>query len=177
MTLVRYCVNCDDEFRPDIQVCTVCNSPLILQEEGLGAPADREATVETSLQGNELDSWPLESLRRVASLASIEEAESAIAPLAQANIPSRILVQNGVYIVLIRPEDMTKAAEIAHAAAQAVLDVNATVDPSFDATALRYKQCPACQASLSSAATECPECGLQLGSGDATPADLGQEDA
>ncbi len=37
MEMVRYCPVCDDEFRPDITVCSDCGTTLILQKEGLGA--------------------------------------------------------------------------------------------------------------------------------------------
>ncbi len=81
-------------------------------------------------------------------------------PAATLDLPSRVLVQNGRYLLLIRPGDVAEAQNALH---QALVDADDTADPTFDAKAGRYSNCPACGARLAEGFKgECPECGLEL---------------
>lgn len=168
MEMVRYCPVCDDEFRPEITVCSDCGSELILQKEGLGArgvadaraaqrgdPAQVHAEWRTALDG-----LPVSNLIPVRTFDSLEDLEPAVASFATIQLPSRVLVQNGRYLLLIRPQDVAEAQGALH---QALVDADDSADPTFDPKAGRYTNCPACGARLAeNFKGECPECGLEL---------------
>lgn len=168
MEMVRYCPVCDDEFRPEITICSDCGSALILQKEGLGArgvadelaaergdPAPVHAEWRTALDG-----VPVSNLVPVRTFDSLNDLEPAVAAFAEIELPSRVLVQNGRYLLLIRPHDVAEAQTALHTA---LVDADDSADPTFDAKAGRYSNCPACGARLTENFTgECPECGLEL---------------
>ena len=168
MEMVRYCPVCDDEFRPEITVCSDCGTALILQKEGLGArgvaetlaaergdPAPAHAEWRTALDG-----LPVSNLVPVRTFDSLNDLEPAVAAFAEIELPSRVLVQNGRYLLLIRPHDVAEAQNAMHTA---LVDADDSADPTFDTKAGRYSNCPACGARLAENFTgECPECGLEL---------------
>lgn len=163
--MVRYCAACDDEFRPDIIVCSDCGGALILQPEGLGA---RGARVPNQAEGSPasddwrtaLDDLPISSLVPVRTFDSLSDLEPAVAAFAAIGLPSRILVQSGRYILLIRPEGLAEAQAALHGA---LVDADDGADPAFDVKAGRYSNCPACDAGFTEEFTgACQECGLEL---------------
>ena len=164
MEMVRYCPVCDDEFRPDIKVCSDCGGELVLQAEGVGAkgamgihgqPPGDAADWRTAL-----DALPVSSLVPARTFDSLDDLEPAVAVLADLQLPSRVLVQNGRYILLIRPESLAETQAALHAAA---VDADDAADPGFDPAAGRYSDCPACMARLPrDFSGTCPECGLEL---------------
>ncbi len=162
MEMVRYCPICDDEFRPDITVCSDCGGPLILQQEGLGT---RGAAGHGSLSAEDdwrtaLDTLPASSLLPLRTFDSLNDLEPAVAAFADLELPSRVLVQNGRYILLIRPDTMAAAQAALH---EAQTDVDDAPHPTFDAAAGRYSKCPACDARLAADFNgPCPDCGLEL---------------
>ena len=167
MALVGYCPNCDDEFRPDVKICSDCGGPLTLQEEGLGASApetgDHSLDADVSRTANALDGMPISALVPVKTFDSLDTLEPAVVTLADAGIPSRVLVQSGRYILLLRPDTLA-AAQAALEAVHLEEGSDADIEGGFDEQVGRYSQCPACAAKLSlSSLTECPECGLDLG--------------
>ncbi len=162
--MVRYCAVCDDEFRPEITVCSDCGGVLILQKEGLGAKGLAAAGIETApAEGawrTALDSLPASSLVPVRTFDSLADLEPAVAAFADLKLPSRVLVQNGRYILLIRPDTLGQAQVALHTA---LVDTDDSPDPAFDAKAGRYSNCPACDTRLSEPFDgTCPECGLEL---------------
>jgi hypothetical protein len=168
MEMVRYCPVCDDEFRPEITICSECGSALILQKEGLGArgvaealaaergdPASTHAEWRTALDG-----LPVSNLVPARTFDSLNDLEPAVAAFAEIELPSRVLVQNGRYLLLIRPENLAEAQAALHAA---LVDADDAPDPTFDQRAGRYSNCPACGARLADTFNgTCPECGLEL---------------
>jgi hypothetical protein len=165
MEMVRYCPACDDEFRPDITVCSDCGATLILQAEGLGArgAAQARAAEDRHVHGDwrtSLDSVSVSSLLPVRTFDSLSDLEPAVAAFADIELPSRVLVQNGRYILLIHPSTLPAAQAALH---EAQVDAEDAADTAFDATAGRYSNCPACGAKLSGdLGGACPECGLEL---------------
>ena len=162
MEIVRYCTVCDDEFRPDITVCSDCGGPLILQEEGLrakGQGVDGSIAPDGAWR-TALDSTPVSALLPVRTFDSLNDLEPAVAAFADVELPSRVLVQNGRYILLISPDALAAAQATLHAA-QA--DVDDAPHPTFDAAAGHYSKCPACDVRLEENFNgPCPECGLEL---------------
>src|SRR6187551_989267 len=107
MEMVRYCPTCDDEFRPDVAVCSDCGGALVLQEEGLGARGAASfpggAPAPEGAWRTALDSLPVSSLVPARAFDSLADLEPAVAAFADLELPSRVLVQNGRYILLVRP--------------------------------------------------------------------------
>ncbi len=163
MQMVRYCPVCDDEFRPEITICSDCGGALVLQKEGLGAkgPAVAGAVpVADDAWRTALDSLPASTLVPVRTFDSLADLEPAVAAFADLRLPSRVLVQNGRYILLIRPDSLAEAQTALHTAA---VDADDSPDPSFDPRAGRYSNCPACDTRLPDPFDgTCPECGLEL---------------
>jgi hypothetical protein len=164
MEMVRYCAVCDDEFRPEITICSDCGGALILQQEGLGplglAAAGVEPPVPEGAWRTALDALPASSLVPVRTFDSLADLEPAVAAFADEKLPSRVLVQNGRYILLIRRDDLDQAHAALH---EALVDAEDSPDPSFDANAGRYASCPACETRLPERLEgACPECGLEL---------------
>lgn len=168
MEMVRYCPVCDDEFRPEITLCSDCGSPLILQKEGLGASGVADALA--AQRGDPpaahgewrtaLDGLPVSSLVPVRTFDSLNDLEPAVAAFAEIELPSRVLVQNGRYLLLIRPENLAEAQAALHGA---LVDADDVPDPAFDPRAGHYSNCPACGARLAeNFSGTCPECGLEL---------------
>ena len=164
-TLVRYCPNCDDEFRPEFTTCSDCGSDLILQEEGLGGAGatDRgDPTVAPDAWRSALDSTPVSSLVPIKTFDTLSDLEPTIAAFAGVQLPSRVLVQNGRYILLVGPESLGDAQSALESIHLEEGD-DADLEEGFDAAAGRYTACPACDAKLAASSTStCPECGLEL---------------
>lgn len=167
MEMVRYCPTCDDEFRPEIKVCSDCGAELILQAEGLGAKgisvADAGAEGATASRPDwrtALDSLPTSTLVPARTFDSLNDLEPAVAAFADIELPSRVLVQNGRYILLIHPDTLAQAQAVLH---EAHVDADDHADAGFDPTAGRYSNCPACDTRLpEDFGGACLECGLEL---------------
>jgi hypothetical protein len=162
MEMVRYCPACDDEFRPDITLCSDCGGELILQPEGVGAlGVDGSSSAGSASDWrNALDALPVSSLTPLRTFDSLDDLEPAVAALAEIRLPSRVLVQNGRYILLVQPETLGDAQATLHGAQ---VDADDAVPGAFDATAGRYEVCPACDTRLApDFGGTCPECGLEL---------------
>ncbi|MBK5255638.1 MAG: hypothetical protein JJE39_06365 [Vicinamibacteria bacterium] len=171
MEMVRYCPVCDDEFRPDITVCSDCGTALILQREGLGAegvPASALVSEEAEAQPNAgwhtaLDALPVSNLLPIRTFDALRDLEPTVSAFADVRLPSRVLVQNGRYILLIRPDDLAVAQETLQAAHADPAELEELSDATFDSTAGRYSHCPACGSQLAHDLTgACPDCGLEL---------------
>lgn len=170
MEMVRYCPACDDEFRPDFTTCSVCGTALILQAEGVGASGAPDLTehgepvMALGAWRTALDSAPISSLVPIKTFDSLEDLEPAVGAFSDAQLPSRVLVQNGRYILLVRPESLGDA-QTALEAIHLEEGSDADVEEGFDAASGRYSDCPACDAKLDANSTgTCPECGLELSS-------------
>jgi hypothetical protein len=167
MALVGYCPNCDDEFRPEIKSCSDCGGALTVQEEGLGAArpetGEHALDADVSRTANALDGIPIADLVPVKTFDSLDTLEPAVVTLADANIPSRVVVQAGRYILLLRPDTLA-AAQSALEAVHLEEGSDADIEEGFDEKTGRYSECPACDAKLDGTSlAECPECGLDLG--------------
>ena len=157
--MVRYCAVCDDEFLPAITICSDCGGVLVLQKEGLKGRNPDGPLAEGGWR-TVLDGSPVSALLPVRTFDSLSDLEPAISAFADAELPSRVLVQNGRYILLIRPDALAEAQTALHAA---FADADDAPHPTFDAAAGRYSNCPACDTRLAEDFSgSCPECGLEL---------------
>lgn len=151
---VRYCPECDQEFRPHVERCSDCGGPLEDQFEGLEgagseAPAGRPVV--------SLSPHDTVALLHRSTAAALEPLAAA---LGRAAIPFRVDPRPGYggFDLKVRPEDAPQAA-------QALAE---TLGPELaqeglDAPEGREGHCPACDGPVPPHATECPECGLGLG--------------
>lgn len=166
--MVRYCPVCDDEFRPEITICSDCGGELILQREGIGGRGAADGEVAGPAEDHwrtALDSLPASSLLPVRTFDALSDLEPAVAAFADIRLPSRVLVQNGRYLLLIRPDTLADAQAALHTAA---VDVDDAPVAGFDAAAGRYSNCPACETRLPEKFSgTCPDCGLELSGPDA----------
>ncbi len=171
MEMVRYCPVCDDEFRPDITLCSDCGTALILQKEGLGADGLKGAGLaqdeneEPLIDGwrTALDALPVSNLLPIRTFDALRDLEPAVSAFAEARVPSRVLVQNGRYLLLIRPDDLAHAQEALDTAHADPAELEPPDSATFDSVSGRYSHCPACGAALPrDVAGACPECGLEL---------------
>lgn len=160
MEMVRFCPSCEDEFRPDILVCSDCGVDLILQPEGAGHPkVGVSETTETDWR-TALDARPVATLVPIRTFDTLEDLEPAVAALAEIRLPSRVMVQNGRYILLADPESLSDAQAALHAAS---VDAEDAADGGFDPATGSYERCPACEAAFGpDFRGVCPECGLEL---------------
>ena len=168
MVMVGHCPACGDEFRPDVAVCSDCGGKLTLQEEGHGS---RETPVESEEEAwrTALDRLPIANLVPASAFGALDELQPAIAALAEIRLPSRVLVQNGRYLLLVTPSDLARSKEAIEATGQGM---DMPEDNTFDAAAGKYANCPACETRLPDPFDgTCPECGLEL-SGSPSPIDV-----
>ena len=157
--MVRYCAVCDDEFLPEITICSDCGGVLVLQQEGLKG-RNHDGPLAQGGWRTALDGAPVSALLPVRTFDSLSDLEPAISAFADAELPSRVLVQNGRYVLLIRPDALAEAQAALHAA---FADADDAPHPTFDAAAGRYSNCPACDTRLvENFSGSCPECGLEL---------------
>lgn len=143
---VRVCIECGEEYRPEIVVCADCGGQLEdRHDEGertviasqapapSGASADAEFT-ETIFQAD-----------KATELTGYADR------LLEAGIPFRMRPATGAgYVLRIAPEDRDRAL--------------AALGMLADAAARGAEgSCPACDTRLPAGAVECPECGLAAG--------------
>ena len=156
MALVGFCPSCGDEFRADVTVCSDCGVALSLQEEGLGSGAHPPAEDWRTA----LDDLPVSGLIPAGVFGALEELEPGVTALADVHLPSRVLVQNGRFLLLVRPTDLGAAQE---AIQGSVEEAGAPPDPAFDSVAGKYSACPACGTDFPGGFDGvCPDCGLEL---------------
>jgi len=173
MEMVRYCPVCEDEFRPEITICSDCGATLILQAEGLGAagvpftepdPASGDPSSPPSgAWRTALDALPVSNLFPLRTFDELRDLEPAVSAFAEARLPSRVLVQNGRYLLLVRPDDVAAAQDALQAAQADPASPEGDNDAGFDAAAGRYSHCPACGGQLApDFSGACPDCGLEI---------------
>jgi hypothetical protein len=150
----RYCPDCDDEFRPDIQRCSDCGGELEdrYDEEGEGGTREAEASEPNA-------DAPPEEYRPVFGCMQAASLKEAAGALAAAGIPFRATGCSTGFQLLVREADQSVAAA-ALKEREGVLRVPDDSGPSIGAEG---GPCPACGASVPGAMLECPECGLVVG--------------
>lgn len=150
----RYCPNCDDEFRPDIVLCSDCGGELEdrYDEEDAGERQGAEATA----PGPDA---PPEEYRPVFGCMESATLKEAAACLAAAKIPFRATGCSTGFQLLVREADQS-AAVASLQGRERVLGVPDDAEPTVGAEG---GACPACGTAVPAAALECPECGLVVG--------------
>ena len=151
---VRVCVECGEEYRPEIAVCADCGGALQDRsgdDEGLPTP------------GRAAEEGPGDEDVLTESVLTDERATELTEPadqLAAEGIPCRIQPQKrrlgdgtthvARYRLLVAPENRDRALDVLGLAADE--DVDAVTRP-----------CPACATPIQPGAVDCAECGLAAG--------------
>lgn len=148
---VRYCPECDQEFRPQVERCSDCGGPLEDQFEGLeSAQSEGGGRGPRGLPPGEY----LPLLHR----STAGEIEPLAARLGAAAVPFKVDVRSGYggFDLRVRAEDGPQAVRLLADA------LGEELPPEHGETAADSGQCPACEAPLDPGASECAECGLGL---------------
>ena len=165
---LKYCPQCDEEYRAEIEMCVSCDISLVGGEERLAqeeaAKQKRESRSMTISSDDELANIRKGSLHDMKQLQSI---------LAKENIPSLLAGEGGgncgkgccgteLYLQ-IRVADGEEAMRVlAHDFKEkTALDSHdlSTAHAVFD-TGAENSTCPACGSSFSTRSNTCPDCGL-----------------
>ena len=153
---VRYCVNCEQEFRPEILRCSDCGGDLedrYEEEDGEGAQAQKAAAAAPDPQEPTAEFLPVFGCRDSQSL------KEAAACLAAASVPFRASGSSTGFRLLVRKADES-AAGVALQGREGTLAVVDDAQPSVSAEG---GPCPACGANVPAGVLECPECALVVG--------------
>ena len=150
---VRVCVECGEEYRPEIAVCADCGGALE-DRHGDGSPA-REAAPGAPVGGDLEDAGGFTDA--VAYAGAVTGLTDAADQLAAKGIGFRIrpspregMERPGGYRLLVAEEDREEA-----------LGVLGLLAPEGSGDEAR--SCPACETTIPAGALECPECGLVAG--------------
>ncbi len=167
---LKYCPQCDDEYRWEIEQCAACGVELITGQEQLERLAARQRRLEgrsTELQaGDDLVSLrrgPLAEVRYLEGLLRAERIATLVAgdddSCGKGCCPSSFYLQ-------VRQEDAQEALALLNRdfRASTGLDAHDTshCEALFNPRA-GVATCPACGFVFSTATTTCPDCGLCLG--------------
>ena len=161
---VRVCVDCGEEYRPEIAQCVDCGGALEDRHLGEDEPG--------FLPEPELPEWrptpPPPDHRAVFHTRQAREVAPLAEKLAEADIGFHLHpeseghgVRFGLYVAEADAAAALRAiAPVVDAEADAVrLEA---IEESFD-PATGYGACPACETRLAAGSVECPECGLAIG--------------
>ena len=161
MDMVRHCVRCDTDYRPEILTCADCGDELVLREEGAEA---RESKSPAELPPGEYRSLYFSD--------RIEDLEPLAAELTRRSIPFRIdfagedkmtLVPHSRFDLRVRDEERDLARDALAALPEAAdLELSdEAAEKGFDPQR-GYTRCPGCSVEVPHGALKCPDCGLAL---------------
>jgi predicted amidophosphoribosyltransferase len=156
---VRVCVECGEEYRPEITVCADCGGRLEDRTD-----ADTPTSGRSGVSASALTTQPdLTGHRAVYQTREPRDLAKAAESLRQAGLAFQIVEQKlqnderrSALLLFVRDEDAPAALRL--------------VAPLHGPDAVAYVEgddarCPACDAPVPGAARECPECGLALAAG------------
>jgi hypothetical protein len=155
---IRYCTNCEEEFRPEIQRCSDCGAELedrYEEEDAEGRPIVAPKTTEP--EPPEAPAPPDEhhAVFQSVDAAPIKEAADV---LAAAGLRFRVTAGGSGFTLLVRSEDVPAAA-----AALSGKEGSMVIPDAQPSVGAEGGACPACGASVAAGVLECPECGLVVG--------------
>ena len=144
---VRVCVECGEEYRPDIVACADCGGQLEDRHED----GDRTVVAQPAGSAPGPDAAFTETVSQAKAATDLTaDADSLI----EAGLEVRVRpVPEGGYRLLVTAPDLERALSILGLLAEEGA-------PSAEGTA---QSCPACGVAVRPGVVECPECGLGLG--------------
>jgi uncharacterized protein with PIN domain len=146
---VRVCVDCGEEYRPEIAVCADCGGTLQDRHGDEDAPAAMpDGTIDGSHDGAPDSDFTHSVFHAEKATALTAEADR----LLEAGIPFRLRPARGAgYRLLVTDADSDRALAALGLLAE-------RPEASKDA-----RPCPACETPVAAGHVECPECGLTVG--------------
>src|SRR5262245_45944799 len=161
---VRVCVECGEEYRPEVVVCADCGGRLEDRRTDDRTDSDALPSRPSSASESDLTSQPdLTGHRPVFQTREPRELAKVAESLREAGLAFHIVespLQNderrSALVLFVRDEDASSALRL--------------VAPLHGPDAVAYvahdeARCPACEAILPEGARECPDCGLAPSAG------------
>lgn len=154
---VRVCVECGEEYRPEIVVCADCGGQL----EDRHDDGDRTVILPAAEPADTSPQRDAEFTESVLHAEKVTDLTSEADRLVEAGIAFRLRPARGAgYRLLVTAPDRDRAL-----AALGLL--------ADDGASGAERSCPACDTRLPAGAVECPECGLAAGD---EPGDVPESD-
>ena len=165
---VRVCVDCKEEYRPEVARCADCGG--VLEDRHVDERTDGDSTFVPPARDSDR---PLPDAHVLATSADARELVPLADRLVEAGVDFRIVSRE------VAGEERPRGIELRVTDADrptALQALAALVGPGSGVTLLVTwaplasddeqidLRCPACDAPVGASATECPECGLGLGS-------------
>ena len=167
---LKYCPECNDEYRAEIKKCAACGIDLITGLQKIALEEERQRILEgrsMDLSPNDdlvaIRRGPLADMRHLSDLLNSENIGTLLAgddnTCGKGCCPS-------VYNLLVKREDGMDALHIVEEEHKRVTGLahheTANGDAVFNPHASEA-QCPACGHSFPTTQTKCPDCGLSFG--------------
>src|SRR5262249_22862405 len=173
---VRVCVDCGEEYRPEIEVCADCGGTL--RDADDRPEPDTLLSRSSSAPDSDLASPPdLTGHRAVYQTREPRDLAKAAESLRDAGFAFRIVEKRlenderrSALVLFVRDEDESSALRLL--APLHGPDAVAYVEREEAQVADDETRCPACETAVPKGARECPECGLGL-SGEGEPGENG----
>ena len=147
---VRVCVDCGEEYRPDIVACADCGGRLEDRHDDADARATSPAGAAETAGPDSPDADFTESVQHADKATDLTRAADR---LMEAGIPFRLRpARASGYRLLVTESDCDRA-----------LDVLGLRDDRGGESSIAAGACPACDTPVAPGTAECPECGLTVG--------------
>lgn len=167
---LKYCPQCNDEYRAEIEQCAACEVLLITGAQRLESEKARQeqmATRKGELTPEDevvvIERGSLHDLKRLEDLLAAERIGTRL--IGDENSCSKNCCPS-TFFLQVRREDAPAALELLAAEHHRLtgLDLadNAHTDAVFNPYAAEAN-CPACGCCFSTSSTTCPDCGLSFG--------------
>jgi ribosomal protein L37E len=167
---LKYCPECNDEYRAEIEKCAACGIDLITGLQKIEMEEERQKRLEgrkTELSPDDdlvaIRRGPLADMRHLSDLLKGENIGTLLA--GDDNSCSKSCCPS-VYDLLVKREDGMDALHIVEDEHKRVTGLaqheNANGDTVFNPHE-NEAQCPACGHSFPTTKTTCPDCGLSFG--------------
>jgi hypothetical protein len=171
---VRWCPQCEEEFRPEIARCSDCGGPLVdrqLDDTGRPIGAEGQTTVAPAAEAPAVPA----GYRELTSVASANDLRAIGDSLDEASVPFHSMFDpdapgqarnslGGRFVVSVAESDRIAAIEAIrpHLGLEAGVGDTLAVERSYD-EAGGYVRCPACGGEMTPGSDTCTECGLVVG--------------
>jgi len=167
---LKYCLQCQDEYRADIELCGVCGEKLRtgievqqLEEERRLQKGDRSGVIEAGDELASIRKGPLADLRHLEKLLQAEDIGTLIAGdesscrggCCASSFILYVRVQDVQDAFAVLEKDFIKNTGLAH---HDLSHIGAVYDAEQ-----QEAMCPACGFIFQVGSTACPDCGLSLG--------------
>jgi hypothetical protein len=167
---LKYCPECNDEYRAEIEKCAACGIDLITGLQKIEMEEARQKKLESRTAELSPDDdlvglrrGPLPEMRHIAALLDVENIGTLL--LGDMNTCVKKCCPS-VYNLMVKSEDGMEALQIIEEEHKRTTGLahheNVNGDSIFNPHASEA-QCPACGNAFPTTQTTCPDCGLNFG--------------